>query len=229
MAKSLKKIRSRKQLGVYLAAGAGSLGMVSGTEAAVVSIDLNALGVTGVNGGAAPVSFITPYANSTDQFVIFNVSTIKGVRLTGVQPNMGIAVEPYGNASPKKFGNSQVIGSSSIFTNDANRTMFFVNFTSEFKSPDFGPNSYLGFKTMAGRYGYIEATWNYSTQTFYLISAAYESDIGVAIQTPGGSGGGGGAVPEPASGAIAALLIGGTVLRQWRKKRREETNEAIAS
>ncbi|MFM7977499.1 MAG: PEP-CTERM sorting domain-containing protein, partial [Pirellula sp.] len=80
------------------------------------------------------------------------------------------------------------------------------------KAPAFGPNSYLGFKDSLGRFGYIEVTWD-GVDKFQLISAAYESDPGVAIQTPGG----GGAVPEPTSMAIFGLCALGLAYRARRK------------
>jgi len=223
MGKSSNRIRNKKRLGAYLAAGAGSLGMVSGAEAAVVSIDLNAAGISGLNGGTTYSKTVSLYSGSPDSLVIFNIgSTHRGMRINA-NAGQGIAFAG-GNMSPKNFSNSQTIDYSSSFTSDATKTFF--HFSGFGTSPDFGPNSYLGFRTSLNRFGYIEVTWNASTKNFYLISAAYESDIGVAIQTPNG---GGGAVPEPASGAIAALLMGGTALRQWRKKRRQESNEAVAS
>lgn len=123
-------------------------------------------------------------------------------------------------ATPVKFGAGETIGSSSTFTDSYTPTVFKSIWRT---APDFGPSSFLGFKTASGQYGYFEVTWTASTNTFKLISAAYECTPGVAIQTPSG------AVPEPASGAIAALLMGGTALRQWRKKRRDASNEAVAS
>lgn len=198
--------------------------MVSGAEAAVVSIDLNAAGISGLDGGTTSFKSVALYPGSPESLVIFGIAdTLKGMRINA-NPGSGIAFSG-GNTSPKKFGNSQTIDDSSSFTSDATKTLFL---NGSGISPDFGPSSYIGFKTSLNRFGYIEVTWSASTKTFNLISAAYESDAGVAIQTPSG-GGGGGEVPEPASGAIAALLMGGTALRQWRKKRREETNEAIAS
>ncbi len=40
-------------------------------------------------------------------------------------------------------------------------------------APDFGPSSFLGFRTGMGQYGYIEVLWTASTNTFKLVSAAY--------------------------------------------------------
>lgn len=211
------------RLEAYLAAGVGAMGLVASSEAAVIPIDLT--GKTGDNMGAGPGQFQDFYdvlPNSQRLSVLNNYGNY-GMRGLSVQNGGGIAATG-GNsfATPVKFGAGETIGSSSTFYDSYSPTVFKSTWRT---GPDFGPNSFLGFKTASGQYGYFEVLWTNSTNTFKLISAAYESTPGVAIQTPGG----GGAVPEPASGAIAALLMGGTALRQWRKKRRQETNEAVAS
>ena len=148
---------------------------------------------------------------------------------TGLTLNNGnnvggfLATGKFGPNDPINVGPGVTIGASSGIWADSLASTSFKS--SDRTVSDFGPNSFLGFKTAAGRYGYIEVLWTASTNTFKLVSAAYESDVGVAIQTPSG----GGAVPEPASGAVVALLMGGTALRQWRKKRRQESSEAVAS
>ncbi|MFM2013199.1 MAG: hypothetical protein RLZZ396_1983 [Planctomycetota bacterium] len=110
-----------------------------------------------------------------------------------------------------KFGAGATIDASSTFTDDL--AVYFK--TNARTVADFGPNSFLGFKTSGGQYGYIEVTWTASTNTFRLISAAYEDTPGVAIQTPGGQA----PVPEPASAMIASLFLGGVALKRWRNKR----------
>jgi hypothetical protein len=77
------------------------------------------------------------------------------------------------------------------------------------ESPDFGPNSFLGFKDALGRYGYIETTWNSTTNQFQIFSAAYESEVGVGILTPG-------AVSEPTSALLSAL--GASMLLRRRRR-----------
>ncbi len=213
----------RARLEAYLAAGVGAIGVATSAEAGVISIDLT--GKTGDNMGVAPGSSQNFYdvLPNNQRLIGFNgggYGTLTGI---SIQNGGGIAAN-IGNAfgQPVKFGPGATIDSSSIFYTSTLPTAFKSNFRT---APDFGPNSFLGFQTAAGQYGYFEVLWTASTNTFKLVSAAYESDPGVAIQTPGGSG----AVPEPASGAIAALLMGGTALRQWRKKRRDESNEAVAS
>jgi hypothetical protein len=212
----------RARLEAYFAVGVGAIGLGTSCEAAVVSIDLT--GKTGDNMGIAPGGFQNFYdvLPNSQRLIGFNGSLL-GSRGISVQNGGGIAATA-GNAlgQPVKFASGATIGSSSTFFGAYMATIFKSNYRTV---ADFGPNSFLGFKTAAGQYGYFEVLWTASTNTFKLVSAAYESTPGVAIQTPSG----GGAVPEPASGAIAALLVGGTALRQWRKKRRDASNEAAAS
>ncbi len=258
MAKSSRSKCSKYELGAYLAVGMGSLSVASGTEAAVVSININAFGLNGANGGTAigetktVANFPTSgqgellIINSNDTSGPYNTRMI-GISglydpiynpVTGYIDQVGIKfavnqINVYGNT--KKFSAGASIDSSSTF--DGNSTFFFrfsKNGAPYFYkySPDFGAGSYVGFKTIDGNYGYLEVTWSRTSKEFFILSGAYESTPNTPIlagATPGGGGGGNGAVPEPTSGAIAALLMGGTALRQWRKKRREETNEAIAS
>lgn len=130
-----------------------------------------------------------------------------------------------GDDVPIYVGPGVAIGPSSGVFEDGYLSTVFKN--SRRSVPDFGPNSFLGFRTTTGQYGYIEVLWTASTNTFKLVSAAYESDVGLAIQTPGGA-----PVPKQASGAVVALLMGGTALRQWNKKRRDQEtacDESLAS
>lgn len=216
----------RTRLGAYLATGVGAIGMGTSADAGVISVDLT--GFTGDNMGASNGGFSFCYAiPGVDLFAangwlgytgvtVNNGAGVGGILATG---QFGTLYEPI-NVGP----GVTIDASSGVFADTLKATLF--------KSPyrtvsDFGPNSFLGFKTASGRYGYIEVLWTASTNTFKLVSAAYESDAGVAIQTPGGA-----PVPEPASGAVVALLMGGTALRQWRKKRQasqEACNEGLAS
>ena len=219
----------RALLGAFLAVVVGAIGLGASSQAAVVSVDLT--GFTADNMGASNGNYRFCYA-------------IPGVELFAAnawQGNSGLTINNGGGITgflatgstgtthvPINVGPGVAIGASSgVFTDSLSATSFKSNFRT---APDFGPNSFLGFRTPAGQYGYIEVLWTTSTNTFKWVSAAYESDAGVAIQTP--SGGGGGAVPEPASGAVVALLMGGTALRQWRKKRRDQEtacDESLAS
>lgn len=129
--------------------------------------------------------------------------------------NLKFATNP-SPASPKKFGAGATIDGSSYFTGEAFNSLFqFVYNSNTYTSPDFGANSYMGFKTSEGNYGYLQVTWTSATNTFYVLSGAYESVVGADIITPA-------AIPEPTTNAmlgIGALLIGGAALRSHRKNR----------
>lgn len=219
----------RALLGAFLAVVVGAIGLGASSQAAVVSVDLT--GFTGDNMGAANGSFA--FCNAIPGVELFAANAWNNMNGVTINNGAGIggilATGKFGSANvPINVGPGVDIGASSgDFADSLGATSFKSNFRT---APDFGPNSFLGFKTASGQYGYIEVLWTASTNTFKLVSAAYESDAGVAIQTPGG--GGGAAVPEPASGAVVALLMGGTALRQWRKKRRDQEtacDESLAS
>ena len=215
----------RARLGAYLATVVGSIGMGTSADAGVIPVDLT--GFTGDNMGASNGGYSFCYA--IPGVNLFAANSWYG--FTGLTTNNN----PFGGFlatgrfsvldEPINVGPGITIGASSgVFADNLSSTAFK---TSDRTVSDFGPNSFLGFKNAAGQYGYIEVLWTASTNTFKLVSAAYESDVGVAIQTPGGA-----PVPEPASGAVVALLMGGTALRQWRKKRQasqEACNEGLAS
>ena len=229
--KSERSSARRARLAAYMATGVGAIGLGTSSQAAVVSIDLT--GNTGDNMGL-PNGYQRNYYFIPNSTLIAsnNYNGFFGLGITGIT-GAGVAVTSTGSGdaeTPIKFGPGEWIDSSfDDFTPSYNKSVF-KNLTRTVG--DFGPNSFIGFKTDlvngVNYYGYIEVLWNASTNTFKLVSAAYE-DTGAAIQTPGG---GGGAVPEPASGAVVALLMGGTALRQWRKKRRDQEtacDESLAS
>lgn len=222
------------RLEAYLAAGVGALGLAASSEAGVVIIDLT--GYTGDNMGIAPGPGAYPAGRFTSTTLIpgstflgFNnvYGLYTGLSVQGV-PSGGILATT-GNGIldvPINVGPGVAIGpSSGTFEMGYSTTVFRNNSRAV---ADFGPNSFLGFRTAADQYGYIEVLWTSSTDTFKLISAAYESTPFTSIVTPGGAA----AVPEPSSMAVVALLVGGTALRQWRKKRRDQvatSDESLVS
>ncbi|MFM8216969.1 MAG: PEP-CTERM sorting domain-containing protein [Pirellula sp.] len=192
----------------------GIVTLGSSANAAVISIDLT--GKTGDNAGAASGQLLDLGAFPSDATTVLKAAsnkTLGGQAFTGLtlQGSGGIAVSGFtAFDKPLKFNPGDTIGAIGL-TYDSGLSS--PSFKNNFRTVgDFGPNSFLGFKDSLGRYGYIEVTWTASTNTFRMISAAYESTPGVSIQTPGG------AVPEPASSAIVALLMGGATLRKWRKR-----------
>jgi hypothetical protein len=63
-------------------------------------------------------------------------------------------------------------------------------------------------------YGYLEVTWNSSTNTFQILSGAYESTVNQAIL----AGATGGAVPVPAASLLALMALGGNSFRRSRTR-----------
>lgn len=186
--------------------------------AAVVSIDLTVY--TGQNGGVTAGNYAT-FSNfpsgATSRIDIYNgydyspFGTIYGITMQNSSGG-GIAVVG-GFCSPINFGAGATIDATAGgggFQDSTFPSMFGTVFGNT--SPAFGPNSFLGFKDSLGRYGYIEVTWD-GVDKFQLISAAYESTPGVAIQTPSG----GGAVPEPTSIAIFGFGALGMAYRARRR------------
>ncbi len=193
-----------------------SVGLAGVTQAGVITIDLT--GYTGRNGDAAFGNLNVKYGitGGTASLSFFNgfMGVIYGLNVydsVGPSPAQTATL----GGAPVKFGPGATIDAS---TWDWSSSIL----NSGFRNPsrveaDWGPNSFLGFRDELGRFGYLEATWTASTNSFYLISAAYESSPGTPIQTPSGA-----AVPEPATNAMLALAIGGAAFTHWRKKRRAE-------
>ena len=193
-------------------------------QAAVININLAAAGtdsvnITGLNAGKTFDSSRTevPGFVGTDELRIRFDSARIGL---DAEDSMRIAING-GATSPHSFGAGATIDGS--FGGDwsaANRsTAFYADDPSS--SPDFGPNSFIGFRFSSGggfNYGYIEVLWNWtgtpSTSSFQLLSAAYEDQEDTAIVTPGGS-----VVPEPTSMAIFGLGALGMAYRARRKSK----------
>jgi hypothetical protein len=221
--KNLSKT-SPSRLGTYLATAVGSCGLATSADGAIVNIDLtNVQGnnITGPNGGVTAGSKLT-IANwlgaGTGQIEIYNSSSgytgLDGYPTGGI--SLLFAVTGSGYASPRNFAANATIDSSATWTGVASRIFFDY---AGLYSANFGANSFMGFRfgSSSWNYGWIEATWNSSTTTFQLLSAAYESTPDTAILA-----GAAAPVPEPSTGALAALVLGGTALGVARRRRKQE-------
>lgn len=199
-----------------------TMGFLVGTpsntaEAGVIPIDMSAYsGDNGglATGGAVNLEPFTPGSSSRLDIVNMNdygsLGIVHGLSLQN-SPGGGIAYAG-STATPIAFGAGATIDANAgggSYTDTA-ETYFKGIFGAT--SPAFGPNSFLGFKDSLGRFGYIEIEWN-GVDTFKIISAAYESEVGVAIQTPGGE-----VVPEPTSMAIFGIGALGMAYRARRKR-----------
>jgi hypothetical protein len=216
------------RLGVYLAAGLGVSGAAMSTsEAAIVIIDIGPSGfdVDGVNAGVALYSLLY-----RDNFPLTGAGRLYAANgfFGGVWGLAGVSGLSFANggsiASPSKFSLGAAIGSSANWDTAGVAVVnpFFQYIT--FASPDFGPGSYMGFRTAQGNYGWLEVTWDSASKDFQILSGAYEDQVGVAILAGGGAGPA--AVPEPGTWAAAALLAGGAAFARWRKRRDGTQKEA---
>ena len=230
--KSLARSQSARRRAAATAAlasvSAGILGTQS-AEAAIVSIDVSS--ISGVNGGlAAGTNTTISYFPTTGAGNLFLANAYNATyQTTGLSfqyPNLGFATGG-SFSTPVNFAAGTLIDAT------AGGGAFNDNYNSIFRfggavSPDFGPNSFLGFKDSLGRYGYIETTWTSTTNEFQIFSAAYESVAGVGIMTPGAA-----SVPEidPNGLASALSLVMGSVamLEQRRRKRAAVAAAAVTA
>jgi hypothetical protein len=182
------------------------------SSAAIVDIDITALGIGGVNGGVASGQKSTLYGfpvGSSGALDVYNGNR----SYTGLDGDFGLEFAANNSyASPINFSAGATIGDGSNFSGFQAYTVFFYQGYPE--SPAFGSGSYMGFKTAEGQYGWLEVTWDPTTDEFEILDGAYESEAGVAILA---GAQGVSAVPEP-TGALSLLaLIGGGSLLRRRK------------
>ena len=228
-----KQARSRKftakqsaRLGAYLAAGLGAAATTTSTaDAAIVNIDIGPSGfnIGGINAGLSNgykriYNFpLAGFYNRLDisRFIYFGPT----LGLTGLFAING------GLASPTNFAlNDTIDGTSSFMSAPLSDTRLALFMYYGYVSADFGPGSFMGFRTAQGNYGWLEVTWDSKSSEFEILSGAYEDQPNVAILA--GQGAGPAAVPEPGTWAAAALLAGGAAFARWRKRRDEAQKEA---
>lgn len=220
-------LRRSAKLGGYLAAGIGA--SVLGTaesEAAIVTLDLGPSGfnLLGPNGNIP-----SGQSRTVANFPVTGLSMVvknNAAGVFGISPTFGVGGGgtlkfaynynqggPY-YAVPRRFAANALINDNALFSPDGYKTYFRFG-TSD--TSNWGASSYLGFNA-AGRYGYIEATWDSSANSFALLSAAYESTDNTPILA--------GAVPVPEPSAIAltglgALALGTGAIRRNRRARKD--------
>ena len=99
-------------------------------------------------------------------------------------------------------------------------SVFRYGYGSFTSAPDFGPGSYLGFKTAQDNYGWLEVTWSNTANSWEILSGAYESVPNTGIGVP---------VPEPVAvslASVAALAMGGAAILRLRKTRQKHATPA---
>jgi len=227
-------------LAMLVAAGLFSL---AGTaQAALVSINVSAF--NGINGGIAAGTFadftiitgvkLRIYNNYTN----FQTNTFTGLGNAGSTGTLEIANGAVtGNIQSKPFaynpGQSikNAIGASgftdgtgsiviSSFSQTIVNNAVWYN-TGTFTSPDFTSSNYLGFKTQAGNYGWLNTTWTASTGQFQVLGGAYESVVGADIVTPAAAA----PIPEPGTWAAMAIFAGGAAYSGWRRRKSAKVSE----
>jgi hypothetical protein len=203
----MKSTRTKAgRLGTYLTITVGA-GTLAGTaDAAIVNLDIGPSGLDmgGVNAGVTGDSkAVNPFPGG-GSLELYHDGDYKGLDGNG---NLDFAFNGE-YASPRNFAANAVIGDS--VTSWEGRSDYTLFQYSDYVSPDFGQNSFMGFRTANGNYGWLEVTWDSATGNFEILSGAYEDVPGVAIQA-----GAMAAVPEPASvlGTIG-LLAGGIFVRR---------------
>lgn len=198
----------------YLAAavGAGIVGTAP-AEAGIVQIDIGPSGFNigginaGLNAGTQIVKSDFPLTGGGKLYISNGAGQAWGL-FQG--DNLAFAASS-STASPTKFTTGQPIGGSATFTTDLYHTIFRDTGTA---SPNFGAGSYMGFRTAQNYYGWLEVTWNNTSNQFQILSGAYENTANTPITA--------GAVPEPTTIAmtgVAALALGAGAIRRARKAR----------
>ena len=199
----------------------------SSSEAAVVSLDLGASGLNilgpnaGLSAGTKRDVFLNGLGGVNSSFDLRD--NYSG--MWGLDPSANFEISIISNAAtanPTNFATGQSIGGTGNWATGGPATSF-RHGPSSGVSPDFGANSFLGFRIINGsdyNYGYLEALWNSSTNTFELLSGAYESTANTAILAGAGGGGsgggGGGGVPLPGAAGLAACGLLGVSRRRRR-------------
>jgi len=229
LARSQSARRRAAATAAFASVGAGILGTHS-AEAAIMPIDVSS--INGVNGGVTAGTYTSisnfPTTNAGSLYLA-NASILGAITGPRFFAGVGNGLATGGSAAtPVNFAAGTLIDATAgggAFRGDVS-SLFKYYFS--YVSPNFGPNSFLGFKDALGRYGYIETTWNSTTNEFQIFSAAYESDVGVGIMTPGAA-----SVPEidPAGLASTMSLVMGSVamLEQRRRKRAAAATVAVTA
>lgn len=219
--------KQSSHLGAYLAASLGASSFATATaDAAIISINIGPSGfdIAGPNAGltVGNFSYITDFPfSSAGNLGLYNDGFFSYWGLLG---GGGFSFASFGEpATPQNFVLNASIGSGAIWGGDPNYSLFRRDFYGTQSAPAFGPGSYMGFRTDQGNYGWLEVTWNGSSE-WEIISGAYEDEVGVAILA--GQGPSPEPIPEPGTWAAAALLAGGAAFLRWRRRRDKAQKEA---
>jgi hypothetical protein len=210
------------RLSSYFAAGFGAAtGMLAlaPAEAAVVAIDIGPSGfnIAGVNAGLGYGS--TTVANfpltSAGSLKLYGLGDSNQWGLAGIV-GLEFAVNSTSPVSPRNFSPGSTVDGSALFQTAVVTSVFRYGYGAVTSAPDFGPGSYLGFKTSQNNYGWLEVTWNNASADWEVLSGAYESVPNTGIGVP---------VPEPLAAGVAgvaALAVGSAAIRRLRRAQLEQ-------
>ena len=236
-----KQARSRQftakqsaRLGAYLAAGLGASTVATSTaDAAIVNINIGPTGfnIGGINGGVG-YNYLTPRHIPSFPMPGAGILVMANDYFRiGLYGAFGLNFAFNGGfASPRNFAFGSSIGASAAFTGgiffDTSFSSYYYNYynniSNDATSPNFGPGSYMGFRTAQGNYGWLEVTWDSASQDFQILSGAYEDQPGVAIA----AGAEVSPIPEPGTWVALAVFAGGAAFTRWRQRRNEAQQEA---
>ena len=205
----LQTNKNNTRLGGYLTAAVSCSTLASTASAAVVSLDISS--IDGINGGIAVGNYQHFYLSSLSPGLSGILELYNGFYGTnGLDGDYGLNLATTANdakATPRNFSSGSLIDASANFEDFSPFTVFRYDLSTA--SPDFGANSFIGFRSADGNYGYFEVTWSAATNTFQILSGAYESVAGVGITTPA-------AIPEPSTAVLSlgALAAGAFIRRR---------------
>ena len=201
---------------LMLALVAGITSFAQNAQAELITINIGPTGfnIGGTNGGVADGGFtsVFDFPILGDTLYILNKT-----QLGPLGSNIGTGLQSDGlkfatgtnSATPVNFSLGASIGNGPTYEGFVNTLFVF----SPSVSPDFGPGSYMGFKTSQNNYGWLEATWNFTSEEFQILSGAYESRPNVAILA-----GAAAPIPEPGTWAAMAIFASGAAFAGWRRR-----------
>jgi hypothetical protein len=200
-------IHSNNRLTNYLTAAVSAGTLASTASAAIVTLDVSS--ISGINGGASSyyrevsLSSLSPGLGGT----LYLMNGFFGLFGLYSRDSPGIATIGSDSDTPRNFSSGSLINASANFEDRSTDTLFRYD---DSVSPDFGANSFIGFLSADEQYGYLEVTWTAATNTFQILSGAYESTPGVGIRA------GAAAVPEPSTAmlSLGALAAGAFIRRR---------------
>ena len=219
-----------ERLGSYLTAVVGAGALTATSEAAIVNLDLSAF--AGPNAGLPSPGGVLVDLSTLDARLVGNIYLLNSAPADGdhlwtglLATNMSISYDSGQLASPRNFSTgAYIIEGISAYFGEPLQALFRVEDLGDwdgeswsggsiYNSPDFGPGSFLGFRSNNGHYGWLEVTWDSTTQVFELLGGAFEDVAGVGIEA-----GAVAAVPEPSGvlGTMGVLAAGAFVRRRRR-------------